>query len=70
MPLSTHVKSLMLAPKPRLICSIPSKSYLMYKPKKTVNDQDEVVFVYQLLDQMGRLNSLVPTQTAQQVNNE
>lgn len=41
----------------------------MQKPK-TVNDQDEVVFVYQLLDQMGRLNSLVPTQTAQQVNNE
>ncbi|MBJ8471004.1 RND transporter [Acinetobacter pittii] len=38
--------------------------------QKTVNDQDEVVFVYQLLDQMGRLNSLVPTQTVQQVNNE
>ena len=37
---------------------------------KTVNDQDEVVFVYQLLDQMGRLNNLVPMQTAQQVNNE
>ncbi|WP_373359040.1 TolC family protein [Acinetobacter lactucae] len=38
--------------------------------QKTVNDQDEVVFVYQLLDQMGRLNNLVPVQTAQQVNNE
>ncbi len=38
--------------------------------QKTVNDQDEVVFVYQLLDQMGRLNSLVPVHTAQQVNNE
>lgn len=42
----------------------------MPKPKKTVNDQDEVVFVYQLLDQMGRLSNLVPMQTAQQVNNE
>ena len=41
----------------------------MPKPK-TVNDQDEVVFVYQLLDQMGRLSNLVPMQTAQQVNNE
>jgi TolC family type I secretion outer membrane protein len=38
--------------------------------QKTVNDQDEVVFVYQLLDQMGSLNNLVPVQTAQQVNNE
>jgi outer membrane protein TolC len=27
--------------------------------QKTVNQQDEVVFVYQLLDQMGSLNDLV-----------
>lgn len=60
----------MSAPKPRLICSIPSKKLLDAQTQKTVNDQDEVVFVYQLLDQMGRLSNLVPMQTAQQVNNE
>ncbi|MEB6478946.1 TolC family protein [Acinetobacter vivianii] len=38
--------------------------------QKTVNEQDEVVFVYQLLDQMGQLNQLVPNQTTTQVNNE
>ncbi|MCU4582203.1 TolC family protein [Acinetobacter gyllenbergii] len=37
--------------------------------QKTVNEQDEIVFVYQLLDQMGHLNDLVPTQNTQQVNN-
>lgn len=35
--------------------------------QKTVNEQDEIVFVYQLLDQMGRLNDLIPS-TNQQVN--
>lgn len=30
--------------------------------QQTVNEQDEVVFVYQLLDQMGDLNDLVSTQ--------
>lgn len=38
--------------------------------QKTVNEQDEVVYVYQLLDQMGQLNQLVPDQTATQVNNQ
>ncbi|MCY6410976.1 TolC family protein [Acinetobacter sp. VNH17] len=33
---------------------------------QTVNEQDEVVFVYQLLDQMGDLNDLVSTQHQQQ----
>lgn len=33
--------------------------------QKTVNDQDEVVFVYQLLDQMGHLNNLVLPQNNQ-----
>ncbi|NNP69932.1 TolC family protein [Acinetobacter sp. Ac_5812] len=37
--------------------------------QKTVNEQDEIVFVYQLLDQMGHLNDLVSTQNMQQVNN-
>ncbi|EPF88186.1 RND transporter [Acinetobacter gyllenbergii] len=37
--------------------------------QKTVNEQDEIVFVYQLLDQMGHLNDLVSTQNTQQVNN-
>lgn len=60
----------MSALKPLLICSIPRQKLLDAQTQKTVNDQDEVVFVYQLLDQMGRLNNLVPTQTAQQVNNE
>lgn len=34
--------------------------------QQTVNEQDEVVFVYQLLDQMGDLNDLVSTQHQQQ----
>ncbi|WHP06161.1 TolC family protein [Acinetobacter corruptisaponis] len=34
--------------------------------QQTVNEQDEVVFVYQLLDQMGDLNDLVSTQYQQQ----
>ncbi|ENW92040.1 TolC family protein [Acinetobacter dispersus] len=37
--------------------------------QKTVNEQDEIVFVYQLLDQMGHLNDLVSTQNTEQVNN-
>jgi outer membrane protein TolC len=37
--------------------------------QKTVNQQDEVVFVYQLLDQIGSLNDLVSTPHHQQVNN-
>ncbi|WHR57928.1 TolC family protein [Acinetobacter haemolyticus] len=32
------------------------------KTQKTVNEQDEIVFVYQLLDQMGELNQLITTQ--------
>ncbi|MDH0030340.1 MULTISPECIES: TolC family protein [unclassified Acinetobacter] len=34
--------------------------------QQTVNEQDEVVFIYQLLDQMGDLNDLVSTQHQQQ----
>lgn len=60
----------MSAPKPPFdLLNTEQKLFRCPNPK-TVNDQDEVVFVYQLLDQMGRLNNLVPMQTAQQVNNE
>lgn len=38
--------------------------------QKIVNEQDEIVFVYQLLDQMGELNQLVSNQYPEQVNQQ
>lgn len=38
--------------------------------QKIVNEQDEIVFVYQLLDQMGELNHLVSNQYPEQVNQQ